>query len=72
MPGAAHTACTVEMVSTSRVIDVAVVDEVQLAADPSRGWSFTRQAPVAGGLRGPWWDLGGMACMAQTCLNGQD
>lgn len=40
--GANHTACTVEMASTSRNIKVAVVDEVQLIGDGSRGWAFTR------------------------------
>lgn len=40
--GAAHTACTTEMASTRRVVDVAVVDEVQLLGDESRGWAFTR------------------------------
>eukprot|EP00887_Chlorella_sp_A99_P007765 scaffold20.g7765.t1 len=42
VPGARHTACTVEMVSTSRPVEVGVIDEIQLAADASRGWSFTR------------------------------
>lgn len=39
---ARHTACTVEMASTKRKVSVAVVDELQLMADPGRGWAFTR------------------------------
>ena len=42
VPGAAHTACTVEMASARREVEVAVVDEVQLMGDESRGWAFTR------------------------------
>ncbi len=42
MEGAKHAACTVEMASVVRQVDVAVVDEVQMVADPSRGHSFTR------------------------------
>jgi ATP-dependent RNA helicase SUPV3L1/SUV3 len=40
--GAKHAACTVEMASVARQVDVAVVDEIQMVADPSRGHSFTR------------------------------
>jgi ATP-dependent RNA helicase SUPV3L1/SUV3 len=40
--GARHVACTVEMASTRRKVDVAVIDEIQLLADPTRGWAFTR------------------------------
>ena len=40
--GAKHAACTVEMASVSRRVDAAVVDEIQMLADPSRGHSFTR------------------------------
>ena len=39
---AKHAACTVEMASVSRQVDVAVVDEIQMVADSSRGHSFTR------------------------------
>jgi ATP-dependent RNA helicase SUPV3L1/SUV3 len=35
-PGARHTACTVEMASTSQPVDVAVVDEIQMLGDASR------------------------------------
>jgi ATP-dependent RNA helicase SUPV3L1/SUV3 len=40
-PGARHVACTVEMADTSRIIDVAVVDEAQMLADPDRGAAWT-------------------------------
>ena len=42
MAGAKHAACTVEMASVARPVDVAVVDEIQMVADSSRGHSFTR------------------------------
>ena len=42
MAGAKHTACTVEMASVTRPIEVAVIDEIQMVADSSRGHSFTR------------------------------
>lgn len=37
-----HTACTVEMVSTTNPVDVAVIDEIQMVRDSSRGWAWTR------------------------------
>ena len=40
--GAKHAACTVEMASVARQVDVAVVDEIQMIADPGRGHAFTR------------------------------
>ncbi|KAG0234497.1 hypothetical protein BGW42_006578 [Actinomortierella wolfii] len=33
--------CTVEMADTSRKVDVAVVDEIQMIADQERGWAWT-------------------------------
>ncbi|PSC71656.1 ATP-dependent RNA helicase mitochondrial [Micractinium conductrix] len=42
VPGAHHTACTVEMVSMQRRVDVAVIDEVQMIGDDNRGWAWTR------------------------------
>ncbi|RYY59485.1 MAG: helicase, partial [Comamonadaceae bacterium] len=41
MDGARHTACTVEMMNPEREVDVAVVDEIQMLQDPSRGWAWT-------------------------------
>jgi|TARA_B110000503_G_scaffold9093_1_gene12351 hypothetical protein len=40
--GSKHTACTVEMCDTNKVVDVAVVDEAHLLGDPSRGYAFSR------------------------------
>ncbi|KAF6256649.1 P-loop containing nucleoside triphosphate hydrolase protein [Scenedesmus sp. NREL 46B-D3] len=46
VPGARHAACTVEMADVERRVEVrlqvAVLDEVQMIADKSRGWSWTR------------------------------
>ncbi|XRB12656.1 ATP-dependent RNA helicase SUV3L, mitochondrial [Pseudoscourfieldia marina] len=42
IPSARHVACTVEMVNTDKVVDVAVIDEVQLLGDEGRGWAWTR------------------------------
>ncbi|NRF67340.1 helicase [Aquincola sp. S2] len=45
-PGARAVSSTIEMVNTSRPIDVAVIDEAQMIFDASRGWAWT-QAIVA-------------------------
>lgn len=42
VPGAEHTACTVEMIHLQKQVDVAVLDEIQLIGDQSRGWAWTR------------------------------
>ena len=42
VPGARHTACTVEMINLEKRVDVAVIDEIQLIGDDSRGWAWTR------------------------------
>ncbi|XP_010258377.1 PREDICTED: DExH-box ATP-dependent RNA helicase DExH18, mitochondrial isoform X1 [Nelumbo nucifera] len=42
VPFANHIACTVEMVSTDELYDVAVIDEIQMMADPCRGYAWTR------------------------------
>ncbi|KAF9204506.1 RNA helicase [Haplosporangium sp. Z 27] len=34
--------CTVEMVNLNRKIEVAVIDEIQMLADPDRGWAWTQ------------------------------
>src|SRR5690349_2275146 len=34
-------ACTVEMASFSKRMDVAVIDEIQMLADAQRGWAWT-------------------------------
>ncbi|HYH18528.1 MAG TPA: helicase-related protein [Azospirillum sp.] len=40
-PGARHTASTIEMLDPDRPVDVAVIDEIQMLADPDRGWAWT-------------------------------
>ncbi|XP_054821646.1 DExH-box ATP-dependent RNA helicase DExH18, mitochondrial isoform X1 [Prosopis cineraria] len=42
VPFSSHVACTVEMVSTNELYDVAVIDEIQMMADPYRGHAWTR------------------------------
>jgi hypothetical protein len=42
VPGATHTSSTVEMCPFSKVVDVAVIDEIQMIADPSRGWAWSQ------------------------------
>ncbi|GKE10179.1 ATP-dependent RNA helicase SUV3L, mitochondrial, partial [Tanacetum coccineum] len=37
-----HTACTVEMVSTDELYEVAVIDEIQMMSDLYRGYAWTR------------------------------
>ncbi|KAL2501967.1 ATP-dependent RNA helicase SUV3L [Forsythia ovata] len=41
-PFSNHVACTVEMVSTDELYDVAVIDEIQMMADSARGYAWTR------------------------------
>ena len=41
-PFATHSACTVEMADLTKPIDVAVLDEIQMIADPDRGYAWTR------------------------------
>lgn len=42
VPFSNHIACTVEMVSTEDLYDVAVIDEIQMMSDPCRGYAWTR------------------------------
>lgn len=41
VPGARHTACTVEMMDPTREVEVAVLDEIQMLLDEQRGWAWT-------------------------------
>ncbi len=41
IPGAQHTACTVEMMRPDVEVDVAVIDEIQMLQDESRGYAWT-------------------------------
>ena len=40
--GARHTASTIEMLNTSEIIDIAIIDEVQMIKDEDRGWAWTQ------------------------------
>ncbi|TKY88555.1 hypothetical protein EX895_002544 [Sporisorium graminicola] len=40
-PLAGLTSCTVEMVSTTRAVDVGVIDEIQMIGDAQRGYAWT-------------------------------
>ncbi|XP_068168073.1 ATP-dependent RNA helicase SUPV3L1, mitochondrial isoform X2 [Antennarius striatus] len=39
---ASHVSCTIEMCSVTTPYEVAVIDEIQMIRDPSRGWAWTR------------------------------
>lgn len=41
IPGARHTACTVEMMNPQREVDVAIIDEIQMLQDEGRGYAWT-------------------------------
>lgn len=41
VPGARHTACTVEMMNSSHEIEVAIIDEIQMLQDEARGHAWT-------------------------------
>lgn len=41
MPGAQHTASTIEMLNPQKPVEVAVIDEIQMLQDPDRGSAWT-------------------------------
>lgn len=41
MPGAQHTASTIEMMNPNQAVEVAVIDEIQMLQDPDRGSAWT-------------------------------
>lgn len=41
MPGARHTASTIEMMNPSKLVEVAVIDEIQMLQDADRGAAWT-------------------------------
>lgn len=41
IPGAQHTASTIEMMNPNKQVDVAVIDEIQMLQDPDRGSAWT-------------------------------
>jgi hypothetical protein len=53
VPGARHTAATVEMLDFEQVLDVAVIDEVQMLADAQRGFAWL-QAVLGAPAREVW------------------
>lgn len=42
MDNATHLSCTIEMMDMGRRYEVALIDEIQMLHDPSRGWAWTR------------------------------
>jgi hypothetical protein len=40
--GATHVSSTIEMCNMSKPVDVAVIDEIQMIADDSRGWAWSQ------------------------------
>lgn len=40
-PGARHSAATIETMDPDRPVEVGVIDEIQMLADPDRGWAWT-------------------------------
>jgi ATP-dependent RNA helicase SUPV3L1/SUV3 len=41
IPGAQHMACTVEMMNPNHQVEVAIIDEIQMLQDESRGYAWT-------------------------------
>ena len=41
LAGAQHTASTIEMMNPSKLVDVAIIDEIQMLQDPDRGSAWT-------------------------------
>ncbi len=42
VPGARHTACTIEMLPLEQKYEVCVIDEAQMLGDVDRGWAWTQ------------------------------
>lgn len=59
VPGSQVTASTIEMLNTSREIEVAVIDEIQMLEDPDRGWAWTQA--VVGVNADEVWLLGALS-----------
>lgn len=57
--GSTVTASTIEMLDTSRPVDVAVIDEIQMLHDPDRGWAWTQA--VVGANASEVWLLGALS-----------
>lgn len=57
--GSTVLASTIEMLDTSRAVEVAVIDEVQMLSDPDRGWAWTQA--VVGANADEVWLLGALS-----------
>lgn len=66
MPGARHTASTIEMMNPAKAVEVAVIDEIQMLQDPDRGAAWT--AAVIGAPAEKVFVCGSNAVTA-PCLN---
>jgi ATP-dependent RNA helicase SUPV3L1/SUV3 len=42
LPNSTHTSSTIEMCNMSKMIDCAVIDEIQMISDDSRGWAWSQ------------------------------
>ena len=42
LPNSTHTSSTIEMCNISRLVDCAVIDEIQMISDESRGWAWSQ------------------------------
>lgn len=42
LPGATHVCSTIEMTQLNKEFDCVVIDEIQMLADPQRGWAWTQ------------------------------
>lgn len=59
VPGSRVTASTIEMFDASKDLEVAVIDEIQMLADPDRGWAWTQA--VVGANADEVWLLGALS-----------
>lgn len=41
-PGSTHVSSTVEMCNMGKIVDCAIIDEIQMIADESRGWAWSQ------------------------------
>lgn len=57
--GSRVTASTIEMLDPTKEVEVAVIDEIQMLADPDRGWAWTQA--VVGANASELWLLGALS-----------
>lgn len=63
---AQHTASTIEMMNPNKIVDVAVIDEIQMLQDPDRGSAWTAALV---GIPARQVFICGSAAVTQPCLN---